>query len=420
MSTALEDLEAQATTDSSAAPITLDSLLTQAEAAGYPQTALEKLRSHANLLQRTVQIAQIDVDAEVGYVHDHLPELRRARAQVQRLAAENLVREPAERQARLNHAHKLEQQAGELSAQNVDERWKARALVTELSIRLSARLRQVQVSTPEVDPTSLRLFERTMRANTASAEASGFSKAEAQHAARLAFLQAMVETEATPDDPAGLHAAIAQYRKNTTKESGPEPGHLHDVPLPEHEEKRDRRHPNELYIPLEIEDIVTRLESREESQQAMEVARLSRALSLAAAADLSPRQFAIYHVLAENTHLFDWRLDERNRLLFQKREGVEKGENIAHTVMREVGGFSGKGAAYRAVHDTLDRLGEAFQKYGRDATIEDVPSEKRTQVLDRLTASPGRVMGAARTQRTPHDKARSRQTTMAKDDVDLG
>ncbi len=92
----------------------------------------------------------------MGYVHDHLPELRRARAQVQRLAAENLVREPAERQARLNHAHKLEQQAGELSAQNVDERWKARALVTELSIRLSARLRQVQVSTHPYLPSPVR------------------------------------------------------------------------------------------------------------------------------------------------------------------------------------------------------------------------------------------------------------------------
>lgn len=398
MSTALEAEAAAQSGDKKS----LESLLAQAEAAGHAQTAMEKLRSHAEFLQRVAQIAQIDVDAEVKYVHDHLPDLRRERGEMEKKKAEKLVNDPARRQAGLTHAANLDRQAKELSAPDVDEPLKARALATELSIRLSAKLRNVRFSAPDVEPSSLRLFERTFQDNTSGVvSVTGVSKAEAQHAARLAFLQAMVETDVTPDDPGGLRAAIVQYRKNTTKDFGPEPGHIHDLPITG----------NEAAIPLKIEDVATRLESREETRQAVEIARLSKALTIAAAAELNPRHYAVYLVMAENTHLFDWRINDHGKLLFQKREGAEIGDNIAQEVMRNVGGFSGRGAAYRAVHDTLDRLGEAFQKYGRDVAIEDVPHERRVQVLDRITSSREQVVEAARNQRVPNGKNRTRPDT---------
>ncbi len=388
----LDDLEAVASgapSPSSQKPKpapTLGGILSQAEAAGHSKSALESLRSHADLARRISGIAKIDLDAEIQAVWDHLPNFRRARAERERQAASQSA-SPAEREAHRRHAERLESQAWDLASPSAEDRLKARALVTELSIRLAARLRGIEVSLPDVEPSSLRTFERTFQDHTRGVEASGVSRQDAQHAARLAFLQALVEADATPDDPAGLRAAIVQYRKNTTRDYGVEPGHLYDQPLPETPQAL------EVPAPIESEDLNT--------DRAIAVSRLSRSLSLAAAAELNPRHYAIYRVLAENTHLFDWRLEPDGKLVFVKRDGAGRGENIAVQVMQEVGGYAGRGAAYRAVHDTLDRLGGALHKYGRDVTIEDIPVEKRTHATGRLTASREQVMEAARTQRTP-------------------
>ncbi|MBU2788453.1 hypothetical protein HFQ13_09635 [Acidithiobacillus sp. VAN18-1] len=402
----LESLELEASgngdTVMPSSPGTVEGILAQAEAAGYPDSALKTLRSHAELVKRTAMIAKIDVNTEAQYVYEHLPELRRTRAATEReLAAKGSAEE---RKTRLERAARLEDQANKLTAPSANDREKARALATELSIRLASQLRNIQVSTPDVDPAGLQLFERTFHDHAQGVAAqTGASKAQAQHAARLAFLQAMTETDTTPDDPTGLHAAIVRYRKNTTQDFGAEPGHLHDVPLSEVSENATGITPDRL----------SRMAEREEHDRAAEVVRLSRALTLAAATELNLRQYAIFQVMAENTHLFDWKI-ENDRLLFQKREGSEKGENIASLVMDQVGGFSGKGAAYRAVHVTLDRLGEALQKYGRNVAIEDIPSGKRTQALDRLTTSREQVMEAARSERIP-----TRRQHQAREDVEM-
>ena len=388
----LDDLEAVASGAPSPSPQepkpapTLDGILSQAEAAGHPKSALEALRSHADLIRRISGIAKIDLDAEIQAVWDHLPNFRRSRAEREREAASQSA-SPAEREARLRHAKQLVTQAQNLASPTAEDRFRARALVTELSIRLAARLRGIEVSLPNVEPSSLRTFEKTFQDHTRGVEASGMSRQDAQHAARLAFLQALVEADATPDDPAGLRAAIVRYRKNTTRDYGVEPGHLHDQPLSET--------PQAIEVPAQVESEAL------DTDRAIAVSRLSRSLSLAAAAELNPRHYAIYRVLSENTHLFDWRLGPDGKLVFVKRDGAGRGENIAVQVMQEVGGYAGRGAAYRAVHDTLDRLGEALHKYGRDVTTEDIPVEKRTRATDRLTASRKQVMEAARTPRTP-------------------
>lgn len=387
MSNALDALEAEVSGKVTAAPQaekpapTLEELLSQADTAGYPRPALESLRSHADLLRRVARLSRIDVDAETQSVWEHLPDFRKARADRERESAARAAT-PAERDDRLRRAKQLETQARELASPTVEDRFKARAFVTELSIRIAARLRGIEVHMPDVEPSSLRLFEKTFQDHSRGVEASGKSRQDAQHAARLAFLQAMVETDATPDDPAGLRAAIVQYRKNTTRAYGPESGHLHDQSLSESRAALD--------VPADS------WSDSQDTQQAIAVSRLSHSLSLAVAAELNPRHYAVYRVLSENTHLFDWRLEPDGELVFVKRSGVDKGENIAAQVMQDVGGYSGRGAAYRAVHDTLDRLGTALQKYGRSVTIEDIPEAKRVLVTDRLTASREQVLEAAR------------------------
>jgi len=391
MSDALDALEAEVSGKVTAAPPaekpapTLEELLFQADTAGYPRSALESLRSHADLLRRVERLSRIDVDAETQSVWEHLPDFRKTRADRERESAARAAT-PAERDDRLRRAKQLETQARELASPTVEDRFKARAFVTELSIRIAARLRGIEVHMPDVEPSSLRLFEKTFQDHSRGVEASGKSRQDAQHAARLAFLQAMVETDATPDDPAGLRAAIVQYRKNTTRAYGPESGHLHDQSL------------SESRAALDVSTGPG--EDAGNPEEAAEVSRLSRALALAAAAELNPRHYAIYRVLSENTHLFAWRLERDGKLVFVKREGAERGENIAAVVMRDVGGYSGRGAAYRAVHDTLDRLGAALHKYGRDVTIEDIPVKRRTRATDRLTASREQV----RNHQTPATK----------------
>jgi hypothetical protein len=394
MSYALDALESELASPKEASPtterITVDGILARAESAGHSQAALALLKSQADLFRRMSTLAKVDVDAEAWEVWERLPEFRRERAGREREAATKLT-DPAERKDRLGYAERLDNQARKLDSPSAEDRFKARAMVTELSIRLAARLRGIDVSTPDVEPSSLRLFERTFKDYAQGVEATGVTRAQAQNRARLAFLQAMVEADATPDDPAGLRTAIVRYRRNTTRDFGAEPGHLHDLPLSET--------PQALDVPTGPG------EDPRNPEEAAEVSRLSRALALAAAAELNPRHYAIYRVLSENTHLFDWRLEPDGKLVFVKREGAERGENIAAAVMREVGGYAGRGAAYRAVHDTLDRLGDALHKYGRDVNIEDIPVEKRTRAMDRLTASREQVQETARNHPTPATKA---------------
>lgn len=353
---------------------TLTDILQQARQAGYPEQALEELRSRAEFLRRVSDIAKIDVDAEVEAAFRRLPEFRQQRAAEESKIAASLT-DPAERKSRQEHARWLERQAATLARPDADGQLRARALATELSVRLAAKLRGIELSTPDVDPSSLRLFERTFEKHTRGLESEGLEREEARHQARLAFLQALVEADVSPDDSTGLHAAIVQYRKITTRSVGAEPGHLHDQSL----EESGNHHRTEQ--PTETDPMVV-LESQEESVPEQNIAAIAQTLDRTAAAALRPRQYAIFQVLAGNTQLFDWRLDPDGKLRFQKRKGADKGANIAAVVMDEVGGFSGRGAAYRAVHDTLDRLGEALRQMGRDALLEELPGAKVPAIPD--------------------------------------
>ncbi|UTV80088.1 hypothetical protein MQE22_08635 [Acidithiobacillus sp. YTS05] len=298
----------------------------------------------------------------------HLPAFRQQRAAEERELAAGLP-ESAEKQSRLDHARWLEKQVTQLAGPDVEERVRARALATELSVRLTAKLRNIELSTPNVDPTSLRIFERTFQRHTRGMESQGgMNRDDAQHQARLAFLQAMIEADVSPEDPGGLQSAIVQYRKITAKTLGAEPGHLRDQSLEELGEGHG------IELPAALSSAAT-----EDPERMRGIRSLAQSLDQLAAAELRPRQYAIYQVLAHNTNLLDWRLDPDGKLRFQKRKGAEKGVNLATEVMREVGGFSGRGAAYRAVHEILDRLGEALRRLDREVVVEELPGEKQVQ-----------------------------------------
>lgn len=394
---ALSALEAQ---DGRNAPqaVTLDGILDRAQDAGYPQSALRDLRSRAEMLRRVAHIARVDLDAEAQYAWDRVSETRRQRADQEKKTAER-TGNPAERLSRLQHAQQLESQARKLESPSVDERFKARAVATELSIRLNARMRGIHFSVSDVEPSSLRLFEKAFQDHARGVESLGTPRGEAETVARMAFLQAMAEVDTTPDDPSGLRAAIVQYRKNTTRDFGPEAGHMRDQSLHDAPEIMDQG------APEDTED------TEGTASRSREVSRLSRALSLAAAAELDHRQYAVYLVLADNTHLFDWRVEPEGKLTFVKRHGVDRGENIAAKVVEELGGYaySGRGAAYRAVHETLDSLGSAMQKLGRNVAIEDFPPRQRVQVMDRLTASREQIREATRERRPRSTRKRETQ-----------
>lgn len=361
-------------------------ILERAESAGYPAAALEDLRSRADMLQRVARIAEIDVDAEAKLVWERTAEIRRQRAELEKKAAEK-SKDPVDRLSGLQRAQQLELQAKKLENPGVDEGFKARAVATELSIRLNARMRGIRFSVSDVEPSSLRIFEKSFQDHAKGVQSLGSSRAEAEHTARMAFLQAMVEVDAMPDDPTGLRSAIVQYRRNTTRDFGPESGHMKDQPLEATPEIQD------MAAPVLDGDEDVRKGSRE-------VSRLRSALDLAAAVELSDRHYAVYRVLAANTHLFDWKMKQNDygidQLVFVKRQGADRGENIAQKVMEDVGGYSGRGAAYRAVHETIDRVSEALEKLGRNVSIDGLTQDQRAQAAVRLTASREQINAAAK------------------------
>jgi len=376
----------------------MDLVLDKAESAGYPAAAVEELRSRADMLRRVAQIAQIDVDAEARLVWERTAEIRRQRAAQEKKAAEK-ASNPAERLTGLQRSQQLEAQAQKLENPNIDEGFKARAVATELSIRLQAKMRDIRFSVSDVEPSSLRIFEKSFQDHARGVESLGSSRAEAEQAARMAFLQAMVEVDAMPDDPTGLRSAIVQYRKNTTRDFGREAGHMKD---------------QSLDVTPEVQDLAASEYSEPDEEMAKnsrEVSRLYRALDLAAAVELPDRQYAVYRVLAENTHLFDWKLKPNDwgfdQLVFVKRQGADRGENIAQKVMEEIGGYSGRGAAYRAVHETIDRVAEALAKVGHHVSIDGLTSAQKKRAIERLTASPTRIKEAA--QVAPRGKNKDRQ-----------
>ncbi|MGK9452144.1 hypothetical protein ACSSZE_12960 [Acidithiobacillus caldus] len=377
-------------TQSNPQELNLEAVLHRAEKAGYAPSAMESLRSRAEMLKRIAKIAGLDLDAIANDAWVNAAEYRRNRAKVARQEAERSSN-PGERLEQLQLAKRLETQAQKLSSPSVDEKFLARAVATELSIRLDAQIRGIQISTMDVEPSSLRLFESAFKDYTFGVESLGVSRREAEQTARLAFLQAMEAVDATPDDPSGLRSAIVQFRRQATQEFGVESGHLRDVPLEEAPAVQEMLAPDSY----EPDRGLHARDDEEQQQRSRDAARLGRALSLAAAAELSDRHYAVYRVLADNTHLFEWKIEPEGKLHLVKRTGAERGENIAAKVMEEVGGYSGKGAAYRAVHETIDRLGEALQKLGRNVTIDDLTPKQRVRVLDRLSASDAQIRDAA-------------------------
>ena len=377
-------------TQSNPQELNLEAVLHRAEKAGYAPSAMESLRSRAEMLKRIAKIAGLDLDAIATDAWMNAAEYRRNRAKIAKQEAERSSN-PGERLEQLQLAKRLETQAQKLSSPSVDEKFRARAVATELSIRLDAHIRGIQVSTLDIEPSSLRLFESAFKDYTVGVESLGVSRREAEQTARLAFLQAMEAVDATPDDPSGLRSAIVQFRKQATQEFGVESGHLRDVSMDDAPEVQELSAPDR-YAPdhgLHARD------DEEQQQRSREAARLARSLSLVAAAELSDRHYAVYRVLADNSHLFEWKIEQEGKLRLVKRTGAERGENIAAKVMEQVGGYSGKGAAYRAVHETIDKLGEALQKLGRNITIDDLTPKQRVQVVDRLSASDAQIRDAA-------------------------
>ncbi|AUW32577.1 hypothetical protein A5904_06080 [Acidithiobacillus caldus] len=381
-------------TQSNAQELNLEAVLHRAEKAGYPPSAMESLRSRAQMLKRMEKVSRLDMDELAKDSWLCVAEHRLNRAKEIRKEAERITN-AGERLEQLQLAKRLETQAQKLSSPSVDEKFRARAVATELSIRLDAQIRGIRISTTDVEPSSLRLFESAFKDYTFGVESLGVPRREAEQTARLAFLQAMEAVEATPDDPSGLRSAIVQFRRQATHEFGVESGHLRDVSVDDAPEVQQLSAPDS-YAP---DRGLHAREDEEQQQRSREAARLGRVLSLVAAAELPDRYYAVYRVLADNTHLFEWKIEPEGKLRFIKRAGAERGENIAAKVMEQVGGYSGRGAAYRAVHETIDRLGEALQKLGRNVTIDDLTPQQRVRVLDRLSASDAQIRAAADTAR---------------------
>ncbi len=384
---------------------TADELLQKVQQSKYPPEQLAELSSQVELLQFAQSFAKIDVNGLAADTWARLPEIRRERAAEidERIRRGGIPKEEKERLQK--QADSLRRSAEKLSAPDVDEQFKARAFATEFAIRTASRIRGIHKDIPALPPdlqenlrdgfsryVSVLVDDQLSRNKKPNEHDKHEAKRIAEKDAGMLLLEHIRQAS---KEGQNVEAGITSFLKTVSPEINPEPGHRHDVSLDEilGQENDDHDASGEASLKAMPESLIepdsTALSAaeREEHSEAARRAQEAREASIAfrlhqaALVALNPREYAIYHVLLDNAHVLDFRINQETQKLSVKkkaREGIEKGVTPAKLVreaLPEI--YSGDGAAYRAIDQTVSRLSEAL----RSGPVElDEAAERRQQM----------------------------------------
>lgn len=354
---------------------------------GYPPEFYADLRNTADTLQAISALAKIDVVAETQHVLDHLPELRTERVQQMRLDAKDphswLTK--ADRERTLLTADRLEKSAEKLKAPDVDESFKRRAALVELSIYMKARLRETTHVTPELDPERLKKFNLAMGAITKSLPADVGTKVDRENMARMVFVQ---ELRAAGGD---VDLAVDNIYKEAFGDA--ERGHWGDAPLEGVLAAADNESVRNI-VPgnQQTQDYVAKQILREDQAEHDADALhndVLKAMPAIAAEYLNPKEYACYRTMIDNEHLMDWKIEKGKVRFKAKTLDATDPENTTGKILQRDLNYQNIRGANDLIKTTVERLNTlALEHAGEDVLLTEKGVERMGKFTQEIVSDP--------------------------------
>ncbi|MBU2816089.1 hypothetical protein HF282_01090, partial [Acidithiobacillus ferrooxidans] len=338
---------------------------------GFSPDVMKDLRDNAETLQVMSGFAKFDLQQETQYVLDHLPELREQRAkQVDLEAAKE--KNPQLRDQRKQEAARLHRAAEKLSAPNVDEQFKCRAALVELSIRFKARLREAAQVNPELDPVRLKKFRVALDAVAGSLPNDMGDKVEREQMARFQFIQELRD--------AGGNADLAVDNFYKAAFSDRERGHWNDIgaEVKPGEETfaesldggdmatlgDDNPVLHSLATQGPLGDWVDRQDKREHLEQ-VAANKVLQAMPKLAAEHLKPKQYAAYRVMIDNNHLIDWKITKDGKMRFKAKElDASSDSNTVGKILQREMDYQDIRGANDLIKTTIEKMNKLLHEHG--------------------------------------------------------
>lgn len=337
---------------------------------GYPEERKADLRSTAATLTTIGLLSQSNLQKEVQEIIENLPEIRKKRAQAMRESAKGLQRD--ERATCLKNADRLSDSAEKLRIPTVNEHFKNRAVLTELSLRLKQKIRNFDKMMPELDPARLERYQKAIH-TAEKAMPADLSADDRSLAARFAFASELMAA----GGPKHFDLAVDNFYRSVCLAEY-ERGRKGDVELTTVAE-------NALDQEQHTQDYLT--QSLQEHDQAERMDRVKHNqllinMPLLAAEHLKPQEYAAYRVMIENEHLIDWKLENGQVVMKAKTLDAGDPENTIGKILRKELGYQHVRGGNMTIKKTIEKMNDLMNAHGKEDIT---PSQKASERIRKTT-----------------------------------
>lgn len=327
----------------------------QIRESGLPPDKIHGFEQDRMVLQAIEHLSGFDADKKTQDLWTRLPHARKSRAD--ELRAQAINHSGPEAQIKRRQAERLTASASKLESPNINNTFKARAFATEFSATVSLQLRGLDFSKYCPTPDTAKQFKASHANTVRELREAGLALEQAQI---IANREAALMVALALRQKRGLQAGIDDFIAGEHLLHRVEAGHLHDISLDSVDTETGKPAP-------EIAKVLSSLATTQETDSPKSDQKLARALSghlhETAAQHLNDRQYVIFRVLMDEGHAIRFERGKSNEITAKKAvsQGVETGETPAHFVMQALPDvFHGRGAAQRALNETLSRLDTAL------------------------------------------------------------
>lgn len=337
---------------------------------GYPDDRKTDLKNTAETLETIGLLSQSDLQKEVQEIIENLPEVRKQRAQAMRESAKELPKD--ERAACLKNADRLTDSAEKLRAPTVNEQFKNRAVLTELSLRLKQKIRSFDKMMPELDPERLERYQKAIH-TAEKAMPADLSADDRSLAARFAFASELMAA----GGPKHFDLAVDNFYK-AVRPTEYERGHKGDVELtPVAENALDQEQHTQDYLTQRLQE-----QDQAERMDRVKHNKVLINMPILAAEYLKPQEYAAYRVMIENEHLIDWKLENGQVVMKAKTLDAGDPENTIGKILQKELGYQHVRGANMVIKQTVDKMNGLLHEHGKaDLT----PSQKAAERMQQRT-----------------------------------
>ncbi|MHB1641964.1 MAG: hypothetical protein ACYCS8_04815 [Acidithiobacillus sp.] len=378
---------------------------------GFPADQRQDIQSTAETLMVIGALSKADLQQSTQYILDHLPELRldRARLHDPYLKAKSApalltgtaaepdaqisstpfpplhMQKPSEqfdgdglRLFDIDQARRFKSSAEKLATPRVDEQYKRRVALVELSIRLKVRLREAAQVDPELDPVRLKKFRAALGAVAGSLPDDVGDKVERELMARFQFVQELRDAGGDTD------LAVDNFYKAAFS-SDRERGHWGDVEVGEEEIHLGATFgdPDQAPNGLATQSLLGAWVERQDRRERADANRVLQSMPKIAAEHLNPKQYAAYRVLIDNNHLIDWKIkDGKIRFKAKELDASDDSNTVGKILQREMDYQNIRGATL-LITETVGKLNTLLRGYDGQEVVQ---TEKGRERLAKSTA----------------------------------